>query len=131
MKRFILKFLILFSIAAGGLVPATIASAVTCPSGTAREGETLPSYAECSTQATDGDDSLMSRVRVIINVVLGVMGVAAVAVIILGGVTYVTSQGQPDKLAQAKNTILYAIVGLVVALLGFAIVNFVLVNVFS
>ena len=50
----------------------------------------------------------------------------SVIVIIIGGVFYITSQGEPDKIKRAKNAILYAIIGLIISLLSFAIVNFVL-----
>jgi multisubunit Na+/H+ antiporter MnhB subunit len=55
-----------------------------------------------------------------------VLGFVAVVVIILGGVQYTTSSGDPAKVKKAKDTILYGIIGLVVALLAYAIVNFVL-----
>ena len=62
----------------------------------------------------------------VINVVLGVLAVVAVIAIILGGVQYMTSQGDPQKVKTAKNTIMYAVMGLVIAILAFAIVNFVI-----
>ena len=46
--------------------------------------------------------------------------------IIIGGINYALSQGDPGKVKKAKDTILYGIIGLVVALLAFAIVQFVL-----
>ena len=52
--------------------------------------------------------------------------IIAVIVIIIGGIFYMTSQGDPGKVSRAKNTILYAVIGLIVSLLAFAIVNFVL-----
>ena len=75
------------------------------------------------------ENDLMGTVNTIINVVIGVIGFVAVVVIILGGVQYTTSAGDPGKVKKAKDTILYGIVGLVVALLAFAIVNFVLTSV--
>ena len=51
--------------------------------------------------------------------------------IIIGGLYYVTSQGDPGKVKRGKDTILYGIVGLVIAFLAIAIVNFVLVDVFG
>jgi hypothetical protein len=54
------------------------------------------------------------------------MGIIAVVMIILGGISYATSQGDPGKIKKGKETILYGIIGLVVSLLAFAIVNFVL-----
>lgn len=61
----------------------------------------------------------------IIDVVIGLSAVIAVGMLIYGGAKYVISAGRPDKMAQAKNIIAYSIVGLVVVLLAFAIVNFV------
>ena len=47
-------------------------------------------------------------------------------VIIIGGITMMTSQGSPDKVKKARNAIIYALVGLVIALLAFAITSFIL-----
>ncbi len=81
--------------------------------------------------ATGRQTSLMSTLSVIINVALGVIGFVAVVMIIFGGVQYTTSSGDAAKVTKAKNTILYGIVGLVIALLAFAIVNFILSNIFK
>jgi high-affinity K+ transport system ATPase subunit B len=53
-------------------------------------------------------------------------GIVAVFVIILGGVNYMMSQGDSGKIAKAKNTIIYGLIGLIVTILAFAIVSFVL-----
>ena len=73
----------------------------------------------------------MAQANTIINVVIGVIGFVAVAFIIFGGVQYTTSAGDPGKVKKAKDTILYGIIGLVVSMLAYAIVNFVLANVFK
>jgi multisubunit Na+/H+ antiporter MnhB subunit len=65
-------------------------------------------------------------ISTILNVVFGVVGIVAVIMIIIGGVNYTMSQGDSQKIQKAKNTIMYGIIGLVVVLLAFAIVNFVL-----
>jgi hypothetical protein len=57
-----------------------------------------------------------------------VVGVAAVIMIIVGGFQYVLASGDPSNITNAKNTILYAIIGLLVALLAQAIISFVLVR---
>ena len=83
-------------------------------------------------QAATGDSrDLMFILNLIINVALGVIGFVAVVMIIMGGVQYTTSSGDAAKVTKAKNTILYGVVGLVIALLAFAIVNFILTNVFN
>ena len=93
-------------------------------------GTILPSQAQCNMHGKDikGSD-LISSIDGLINVVLGVLGVVAVVVVILGGVTFVTSAGDPNKVKRAKDTILYGIIGLVIALLAYAITNFVLKSV--
>ena len=78
-----------------------------------------------------GSYNLMDTLQVIINVALGLIGFVAVVMIIFGGVQYTTSSGDATKVTKAKNTILYGVVGLVIALLAFAIVNFILDNIFG
>ena len=66
---------------------------------------------------------------VLANVMGGVfilVGALAVLFMLVGAARYVTSNGEQQKIAQAKNTILYAVVGIVVAVLGFTIVQFVI-----
>ncbi len=60
------------------------------------------------------------------NLLLFVIGALSVIMIIVGGIRYVVSGGNSAQVTAAKNTILYAIVGLVVAFLAFAIINFLL-----
>lgn len=62
----------------------------------------------------------------IINIFLYAIGILSVVMIIFGGLKYVTSRGDPEMVKSAKNTLLYAVIGLIVALLSFAIVNFVI-----
>lgn len=89
------------------------------------------SISECNVKRDESGGDLMSRANVIINVVLGVLGIITVAVIIVGGIRFTTSQGDATKAAKAKNTILFGVIGLIIALLAFAIVNFVLSGVFG
>ena len=65
-------------------------------------------------------------VRTIIQVVIYIVGLLAVVMIIIGGILYSTSAGDPGKVKKAKDTIMYGIIGLVIAVLAFAIVNFIL-----
>lgn len=64
-----------------------------------------------------------------INVVLSFVGLAAVIVIIIGGISYTKSMGDPGKAKRARDTIIYGVVGLVVALLAYAIVALVSENI--
>ncbi len=62
----------------------------------------------------------------ITNTVLYVVGIISVIMLIYGGLRYVISGGDSKKVTDAKNTILYAIIGLIISILAFAIVNFVI-----
>ena len=64
----------------------------------------------------------------IVNVLLFIIGAVAVIMLIYGGFRYTTSAGDSSAVTSAKNTILYAIVGIVVAVLAYAIVNFVITS---
>jgi lysylphosphatidylglycerol synthetase-like protein (DUF2156 family) len=75
-------------------------------------------------------DNVNHYIGIIVNTLLFVVGAVSVVVIIYAGIRYVTSAGDSSRVAGAKNTLLYAVVGLVVAVLAYAIVNFVL-HVFS
>lgn len=61
----------------------------------------------------------------IVNILLFLVGILSVIMLIFGGLRYVISRGESKAVESAKNTILYAIVGLIVAILSYAIVNFV------
>lgn len=98
-------------------------SAVTCPAGTNRQGSSASTLAECN---IENDNSLIPTILNIIQVTIGVLALVAVIVIIFAGVQYTTSAGDAGQVKKAKDSILYGIIGLVIAILAFAIVNFVL-----
>ncbi len=83
---------------------------------------------EVGTQYGSGA-SLQNTIINIINAVVGVLALVCVIVIIIGGVNYMTSSGDAGKVKKAKDTILYGVIGLVVCVLAFAIVNFVISNI--
>lgn len=67
------------------------------------------------------DDTVNS----IVNIAFSIAGGLALLFVAIGGFRYVISQGDPNATSQAKNTILYALIGLVVTILAYAIVRFV------
>ena len=77
----------------------------------------------------DPGADLWTSVSTIIKSVIGILGLVCVIVIIIGGVNYITSSGVAGKVKKAKYTILYGVVGLVICVLAFAIVQFVLDNI--
>jgi hypothetical protein len=64
--------------------------------------------------------------KTITNVMLFLIGAISVIMLIIGGIRYVVSGGDSTAVQNAKNTILYAIVGVIVAILAYAVVNFVI-----
>lgn len=72
-----------------------------------------------------GEEEAENRVKNLLSMVFMITGIIAVIVIIVGGFYYITSQGDPGKIKKAKDAILYAVIGLAVSVLAYAIVNFV------
>lgn len=102
---------------------------VTVPVGAASDIATQacnldPTAAICAD--INNDSQLTTMATNIINTALMIVGVLAVAMIIFSGISYVTSAGDKAKTTKAKNTLIYSIVGLVVAISAYAIVNFVI-----
>ena len=91
-------------------------------------------YADAKSEITNGVNATggsgavdaNTAIKNIINTLLFVVGAGAVIVIIVAGIYYVISAGNADTVKKAKNALMYAVVGLVVSLLAYAIVNFVL-----
>ena len=127
------RLIAILAVVAGclGVVSSPVMAKVKCPDGMARAGQEVDSLAECSIPKDEASRyDLMNKVTVVINVIVGVVGIVSVAMIVLGGISYATSQGDAAKAKKAQNTIIYSVVGLLISLLAFAIVNFVLTSVF-
>ena len=121
MKKTILGLIAMVALASGLAMPAMASPAPSSKGG---------SFAQQATEGlkqVGGNDqtSLGDIVSKIINFLLFFVGVVSVIMIIYGGIQYTTSAGDSGKVTNAKNTILYAIVGLIVSILAYAIVNFV------
>jgi hypothetical protein len=92
----------------------TISGGAACAAPTGQENSTL-----------FGPDSIFTD---IVNTLLFIIGAIAVIMLIIGGIRYTLSGGKDTEVQAAKNTILYAIIGIVVAFLAFAVVNWVLTS---
>lgn len=79
----------------------------------------------------DTDSTAPSVVEALINGVITIVGIVAVIIIVVGGQRYIVSQGDASKITAARGMIIYGVVGLIVAVLAFAVVNFILSGVFS
>ncbi|HYG84362.1 MAG TPA: pilin [Verrucomicrobiae bacterium] len=74
----------------------------------------------------EGRNDFPTILRNIINIMLFIIGAIAVLMIVIGGLRYVTSGGDSASVTGAKNTVLYAVIGLIVAIMAYGIVNFIL-----
>lgn len=136
-------FLATLSIALGVFVFAPVASVSAAPVDVFKEqcyekdsngkvkvdssGNPIPdSNANSSICAKQGSGDLLGVIKNIINVLLTIGGVVAVIMIIVGGIRFMVSTGDQSKIKAARDTILYSVIGLVVTILAFAIVNFVI-----
>ncbi len=88
----------------------------------------LPATALAQTDFSDVqpvDTPLTELIQTIINWVLGVVVLLAVGMIIYGGIQMMTSQGDPEKFSKGQSIVIYAVIGLIVALIAWSIVNWV------
>jgi hypothetical protein len=112
---------LLLSFSATLLVPTAIAGAspqsVVC--------STLGSSSSCGSTPSNGID-LNKTISAVVTILSIVVGIVAVIMVIIGGFKYVTSNGDSSAISNAKTTITYALVGLVIATLAQSIVYFVL-----
>lgn len=105
-------------------------SDVTC-NVNGKDGLSLSSGVNCGGTGKGQADELFGEGAIfttIINTLLFLIGAISVIMLVYGGIQYTLSSGDSGKVTNAKNTILYAVVGLIVAILSYAIVNFVLTS---
>jgi len=82
-----------------------------------------------SCTGSEDTESLNNTIVNIVNVLLGLIGIVAAGYLVLGGVKYITSEGDESLVKKAKNTIIYAVIGIIVIGLSAAIVNFIISDV--
>ena len=123
MKRLKYLLLIFGLVVCGGLVAFVPSTSVSADAlSDACDG--APNSALCLEMKKTGQ--FEANVKIIVNTLLYVLGAVSVIVIIVAGILYTTSGGDPALITKAKNTLLYAVIGLVVAISAYAIVNFVI-----
>jgi len=82
-------------------------------------------FAQLDLKPLPNPDASVSRLQLILSIVFTVTGAIAVLIIVIAGFRYVTARDDAGAVGAAKNTIIYAVVGLVVSVTAFSIVNFV------
>lgn len=109
---------------AGLLALGAIALPVLVPVEAAAQADELLQGAGATGQ--EGGSTIEEGITGVVNVLLFLLGVVAVIAIIVGGIMYAVSSGDAGRAKAAKDTIMYAVIGLIVAILAYAIVNFVI-----
>lgn len=127
-KNYLAALLLAMSFAAPVMVPAAVyaddAGSPDIEQGLCGGAELT--FEERTCDGGEATGRLNGLIKTIINIVSIVVGVVAVIMIIFGGLKYITSGGDSSNVSSAKNTIIYAIVGLVIVALAQFIVRFVL-----
>jgi hypothetical protein len=129
MKRTIINFIMaimLMLVPSGMLVAGNAYAACATGSNDARD-QVLNGIDETNNGQCD-DGGVTKTIAAIVNILSLIVGVAAIIMIMLGGFKYITSGGESGKVGNAKNTLVYALIGLAVAALAQLIVHFVLVQ---
>lgn len=87
------------------------------------EGINTATTSEMKGKSIDGDKGL---IKTVVNVLLWAVGILSVIMIIFSGFRYITSAGDASKTKSAQSTLTYSVVGLIVAIMAYAIVNMVI-----
>lgn len=119
--KYIRHIIIGLSIIAGFAVVVVVPDAVSAVNVIDDTCAIDPNSAICNSSG----DSAENVVANVVNTLLLVLGFAAVIVVIIGGIMYAVSAGEAAQVAKAKNTILYAVIGMVIAFSAYAIVSWV------
>jgi len=125
-KRIVLNVFAVFSLAVmPAAVPAAVyAGAPSCGNTDTAKGQVLQGI---GLTGNDCDDRQVNNLfATIVNILSIITGILAVIAIIYAGAKYITSGGSSEKISNAKNTLIYALVGLAVASLAQLLVRFVL-----
>jgi hypothetical protein len=133
-KSYALSIIAVLTLLAPALVPLAASAATSC-GGTASSvekgvlysttGSSSSSTSLCSSTGVD-NGSIGNLAHTIVNLFSIVVGAASIIMIIYGGFRYITSGGDSTRVGNAKSTLVYAVIGLVVVALAQVIVHFVL-----
>lgn len=121
MKKSIISIAIMTCAVFGTSVLST-ASLSGSASAQVSKGIDTATTSEMKGKSIDGDNGL---IKTVVNVLLWAVGILSVIMIIFSGLRYITSAGDASKTKSAQSTLTYSVVGLIVAIMAYAIVNMV------
>ena len=122
MKKSIISIAIMTCAVFGASVLST-ASLSGSVSAQVSKGIDTATASEMKGKSIDGDGGL---IKTVVNVLLWAVGILSVIMIIFSGFRYITSAGDASKTKSARSTLIYSVVGLIVAIMAWAIVNMVI-----
>jgi hypothetical protein len=109
-----------------GVASAECSNGIQTNVGAGADAASSPSVSTCTPTSGDGSTGLSNIAKKITNLFSLIVGAIAIIMIIYGGFRYITSGGDSGKVGSAKNTLIYAIIGLIIVALAQLIVRFVL-----
>ena len=112
---------LVFSMGVGSVALAPVSYAAPCTGAAGCIKEGLDATGGSASKKT----SIAEIVKLVINVMLFIIAALSVIMIIVGGIRYVVSAGNQQAVTSAKNTIMYSIVGLLISIFAYAIVQFI------
>lgn len=125
MIKKIIKSILVFSLMLTAAMPVSVLAAETNIFSVSCKDNSNQPICKQANQST-----LPQLIKRIADIMLFILGAISVIMVIVGGIRYVTSGGDPQQVKAAKDTVLYAVIGIVIAILAYAIVSFV-VNQFA
>lgn len=122
MKHLLLS--ILLPLLAFTVVLSPVSASAACPSGSSSKAQVLDGVGKTGSKCDDS--GVAKTINGVVNILSFILGVAAIIMILVSAFKYITSNGDSNKIAGAKSTLIYALVGLAVAALAQVFVNFVM-----
>jgi TRAP-type C4-dicarboxylate transport system permease small subunit len=103
-----------------------LGSSAECNNGSYDTGSSAICTDNGAVQGNKNDDPVVDKLRDITSIIAIIAGAAAILLLLVGSIQYITSNGDSNKVGSAKNTIIYALVGLVVIVLAVSIIELIL-----
>lgn len=125
MKKIIVKLMAILTISlVSTIVLSSNVYAACAPTGSTSKDKVISGIGE--TGGNCSGQGVTDLIALTVNILSIVVGIAAVIMIVVSGLKYITSGGEAGKVSNAKNTLIYAVIGLVIATLAQLLVHFVL-----
>jgi Type IV secretion system pilin len=125
MKQILLSIIMAAFIVAPAFIPSSVAYAACGAGDTSAQGQVLTGAGESGNDCK-GDQRINDIVSLTVSILSFIVGIVAVIMIIVAGFKYITSDGDSNRIGNAKSTLIYAVVGIVIATLAQFIVHFVI-----